>query len=187
MLFSGQEPGWMQQQVCSMRSSQVQSHHLEHLLPRRGLAMLASNLAEWVAVASWMSHDLVLCQQRFERKDLFLLVPVRQLWEVLLTPSTLLELWVALEQEVQLIREGLVQQAWDTSALDTVQNILPHHIGELHTWQEDSHPCIRLWSRTFLTWVCKALCRVVVPLAARATETTVRESVTLESAKILVR
>lgn len=69
----------MQQQACSMRSSQVQSHHLEHPLPRHGLAMLASNLAEWVAVASWMSHDLVLCQQQFERKDLFLLVPVRQL------------------------------------------------------------------------------------------------------------
>lgn len=104
-----------------------------------------------------------------------------------MTPLALLELWVALEQEVQLIREGLVHQAWDTSVLDTAQSTLPRHIGELHTWQEDSHPCIHLLLHTFPTWVCKGLCRVVVPLAARATRTTVRESVRSESAKILVR
>jgi len=99
----------MQQQAYSMRSFQVQFHHLEQLLLHRDPAMLASNPAEWVVAALWMSHDLVLCQQRFERKGLFLLAPVLQLWEVLLSPLALLCLWLALEQEVQLIREGLAQ------------------------------------------------------------------------------
>lgn len=99
----------MQQQACSMRSFQVQSHHLEHLLLHRDPAMLASSLAGWVVAASPMSHDLVLCQQQFERKGLFLLAPVLQLWEVLSSLLELPYLRKALEQKVQLILVGLAQ------------------------------------------------------------------------------